>query len=114
MSADREGLSSSRIEIQISPSEVTDPSKTEIVDSGEAPRILADGIVGLTITNGVLRINLFADFMNAAKGTAQRVVVAKVVMMPNAAKAVAEAILLSLQQAESEGAIPPLAEVVKR
>lgn len=114
MSADRAVQSSSKIEVHVPPSKVTDPSTTEVVDRGDAPCIVVDGIIGLTITQGMLRINLFADFLNAAKGAAERVVVAKVAMMPDAAKAVADGILLSLQQAEADGAIAPLAEVVRR
>ena len=83
-------------------------TKVEIIELDEVGEILVDGVLGVSFTNNLPRLNFFAERTSHTDGSVRRVIVARLAMTPETANSVSEALRAILRKMVQEGLMQPL------
>jgi hypothetical protein len=100
------------IDLRVSAPRTQNTRNAPVIDDRSAPEVLIDGICGVTVTNTVLRLSLFAERLNAGSNEIERVVIARLAMPAESANIISAAIRQVLEQLVAQGLIPPLQQVL--
>lgn len=85
-----------------------------IIEPDSVQEILVDGILNIAVTNGTIRLGLFAERTDFSANSIRRVLVARVVMSTETASAISDSLKFVLQRMVDDGVIAPLIPVSVR
>lgn len=80
---------------------------TKLVTRQDAPEIYADGYAGVSITNGVAKLNLYSSGLAPTLDGAEHVMVCRLALPVPALIGIVAALNSLLEQMKNDGQIPP-------